>query len=159
MLIKIMPQLKQINQSFRLIIVGDGPDKKVLNMMIKNLGLSGKVFLVGPKSQKELAEYLIAADMFILNSGYEGFSHQILEAMTCGVPVITTAVGGNREIIHQGENGFMVRYNDEFNIVEAIKTLWNMKKLREKFTREGKKTVQHFSLQKMYNETIKILTT
>jgi len=158
MLIKIMPSIFKINQAFRLVIVGDGPDKKILESMIKNLGLEKKVFLVGRKSQEELAVYLTAADMFVLGTGYEGFSHQILEAMVAGVPVITTAVGGNREVIEQGENGFLVKYNDEFNLVEAVKSLWQDPDLKEEFIKNGKKTVEKFSLEKMISETVKVLT-
>lgn len=157
MLIKIMPRLSEISQLFRLIIVGDGPDQKMLASMIKNLGLERKVYLVGRKSQEELAIYLAAADMFVLNTGYEGFSHQILEAMTASVPVITTAVGGNKEIIRQGENGFMIKYQDEFNLIEAIKSLWQNPELQEEFKKEGKKTVEHFSSEKMFEETINVL--
>ena len=157
MLIKIMPQLFQINQFFRLAIVGDGPEYKILKSMIQNLGLKKKVYLAGRKSRDELALYLAAADIFILNTGYEGFSHQILEAMSAGVPVITTAVGGNLEVIHQGENGFLVKYNDEFNLIEAIKTIWQTPELQERFIEEGKKTVAQFSPEKMVEETEKIL--
>ncbi len=158
MLIKVMPRLSEISQLFRLVIVGDGPDEKTLKLMIKNLGLERKVYLVGKKSHEELATYMAAADMFVLNSGYEGFSHQILEAMTAGVPVITTAVGGNKEVIRQGENGFMVKYQDEFNLIEAIKSLWQNPELREEFKKEGKKTVEQFSSDRMFKETIKALT-
>ena len=157
MLIKIMPRLSDISQLFRLVIVGDGSDKKILESMVKNLGLERKVYLVGRKSQEELATYLAAADTFVLNSGYEGFSHQILEAMTAGVPVITTAVGGNKEIVRQGENGFMVKYQDEFNLIEAIRSLWQDLELREEFKKEGKKTAEHFSSEKMFEETIRVL--
>src|SRR3989338_519889 len=157
MLVKIMPRLSEISQLFRIVIVGDGPDGKALGSMIKNLGLERKVYLVGRKSQEELATYMTASDMFVLNSGYEGFSHQILEAMTAGVPVITTAVGGNKEIIRQGENGFMVKYQDEFNLVEAVKSLWQNLELQEEFKKEGKKTAERFSSEKMIEETIKIL--
>jgi len=157
MLIKIMPQVSEINQAFRLVIVGDGPDKKMLESMIKNLGLERKVFLVGKKNQSELAIYLAAADMFVINTGYEGFSHQILEAMMAGVPVITAAVGGNREIIEQGENGFLVKYNDEFNLVEAVRSLWQDSELKAEFVENGKKTVEKFSLERMLSETIKFL--
>lgn len=157
MLIKIMPQLFSINQFFRLIIVGDGPDRHALEMMVKNLGLERKVYIVGAKSRKELAVYLAAADMFLLNTGYEGFSHQILEAMTAGVPVITTTAGGNGEIVHQGENGFMVRYNDEFNLIEAIKSLWQMPGLRQEFIDKGKETAAYFNVEKMLKETITAL--
>mgnify|MGYP001561005476 CR=1 FL=1 len=158
MLIKIMPQLFEINQFFRLVIVGGGPERKILESIVKNMRLENKVYLVGKKSKEELATYMAAADIFILNTAYEGFSHQILEAMAAGVPVITTAVGGNREIIRQGENGFMVKYNDEFNLIEAIKTVWQMEELRTRFIEEGKKTVEYFSLEKMLRETMKILT-
>ncbi len=157
MLIKIMPQLAEINQFFRLVIVGDGPEFKKLEAVIKNLRLERKVYLVGRKTKDELANYFAATDIFILNTGYEGFSHQIVEAMAAGAPVITTSVGGNREIIHQGENGFMIKYNDEFNILEAIKTIWQSPELRQKFIEEGKKTADFFSVEKMIKETINVL--
>lgn len=156
MLIKIMPSVLELKQFVRLVIVGNGPDKKTLEAIIKNMGLSQKVFLIGKKSKEELAVYLAAADMFVLNSGYEGFSHQILEAMTAGAPVIASAVGGNKEVITQGENGFLIKYNDEFNIVEAIKALWDDKELVERFAEGGKKTVEKFSSERMVEETIKI---
>ena len=158
MLIKIMPQLLNLSQFTRLIIVGDGPDRESLNLMINNLNLNKKVFLAGKKPKDELAIYLAAADMFVLNSGYEGFSHQILEAMTCGIPVIASAVGGNRELITQGDNGFLVKHNDEFNLVEAIKTIWQNPEFREELAESGKKTVLKFSSDKMVEETIKILS-
>lgn len=158
MLIKIMPELFKINQFFRLVIAGDGPEMKILELILKNLHLENKVYLVGRKSKEELSVFMAAADLFVLNTGYEGFSHQILEAMSAGLPVITTSVGGNREIIKQGENGFMIKYNDEFNLIEAIKTLWRTGELRSRFIEEGKKTAGQFSSDKMINETIKILT-
>lgn len=157
MLIKIMPQLLQINQFFRLVIVGEGPDRQALEVMIRNMGLDRKVVLVGRKSHEELKQYLTAADIFILNSGYEGFSHAILEAMTQSIPVIASAVGGNMEIIHQGENGFLVRYNDEFNLIEAVRTLWQMPELREKFIHAGKETAAHFNVSSMLEQTAHIL--
>ena len=157
MLIKMMPRLLELKQFSRLVIIGDGPDKKPLESMVKNMDLGQKVFLVGKKSKDELAVYLAAADIFILNSGYEGFSHQILEAMTCGVPVIASAAGGNKEVVIQGENGFLVRYNDEFNLVEAIKTIWQDEELKEELVEAGKKTAKNFSPEKMIEETIKVL--
>lgn len=125
--------------------------------MVKNMGLDKKVYLVGRKNKEELATYLAAAEIFLLNTGYEGFSHQILEVMMAGVPVVTTAVGGNKEVIHQGENGFMIKYNDEFNLVEAVKTVWQTPELQKRFIEEGKKAAEYFSVDKMINETAKIL--
>ena len=100
---------------------------------------------------------MAAADVFVLNSGYEGFSHLILEAMICGAPVVASAVGGNKEAIVQGENGFLAKYNDEFNIIEAIKALWNDRELADHFAEEGKKTAHKFSSEKMVEETINLI--
>jgi glycosyltransferase involved in cell wall biosynthesis len=158
MLIKLMPQLQQVNQFFRLVIVGDGPDMKMLQSVVRNLGLERKVFLVGRKSAADVALYYAASDMFVLNTGYEGFSHQVLEAMQAGVPVITTTAGGNPEAVVQGSNGFMVRYNDEFNLVEAIKTLWKQAELRDQMIANGKHTVAAFSIENMYTQTVQLLT-
>ena len=158
MLIKIMPKLNDINQFFQLVIVGEGPDRKNLEMIIANMGLNRKVILAGKRSQAELADYIAAADMFVLNTGYEGFSHQILEVMKAGLPIITTNAGGNVEVVHQGENGFMVKYNDEFNLIEAIRALWNNPEVRDRLVAEGKKTAQYFSVEKMFDETLALLT-
>ena len=158
MLIKIMPKLTEINPFFKLVIVGSGPDRPILEAMIKNMKLERKVILAGRKNFKEVAEYLAIADVAILNSGYEGFSHQILEAMIAGVPLITTSAGGNKEIIHQGQNGIMVKYNDEFNLVEVIRAVWNNPELQEHFIAEGKKTASNFSVEKMFDETIALLS-
>ncbi len=158
MLVKIMPKLLAINQFFRLVIVGEGPELKILQTMVKNMGLEKKVYLIGKQNKEQLAVYLAASDMFVLNTGYEGFSHEILEAMLAGAPVITTSAGGNREVIHQGENGFMVKYNDEFNLVEAIKTVWQTPELQKRFIENGKETSKYFSVEKMLEKTIKVLS-
>lgn len=159
MLIKIIPKLSSVNQFFKLVVVGSGPDRPILEAMIRNMKLEHKVMLVGKKNLAEVADYLAASDMTILNSGYEGFSHQILEAMIAGVPLITTNAGGNREIILQGQNGIMVKYNDEFNLIEVIRALWNNQELREQFIIEGKKTASYFSVDKMFDETVALLNT
>jgi glycosyltransferase involved in cell wall biosynthesis len=78
--------------------------------------------------------------------------------MTAGVPVITTSVGGNREVILQGQNGLLVRYNDEFNLVEAIKTLWRQDELRERIIANARHAVAAFSVERMYEQTGKLLT-
>ncbi len=157
MLIKLMPQLAQVNQFFRLVIVGEGPDTPQLRAAIRTLGLERKVFLVGRKSRDELALLYAAADMFVLNTGYEGFSHHLIEAMAAGVPVITTTAGGNPEVIIQGQNGFMVRYNDEFNLLEAIKALWKNTDLREQMIVEGKRTAAQYTADRMYHATMRLL--
>jgi glycosyltransferase involved in cell wall biosynthesis len=157
MLIKIMPKILEINPFLRLVIIGDGPERKLLESMVKNMNLDRKVYLVGQKSKEDMAVYFAAADMFVLNSGYEGFSHQILEAMSAGVPVIASAVGGNKEVIEQGRNGFLVKYNDEFNLIEAIKGLHQSQEIKDEFAAAGRETVMKYSFGQMIEKTFKLL--
>lgn len=157
MLIKIMPRIIKTDQFARLVIVGDGPDRNMLEMMVKNLGLEKKVYLVGSKSKEELAVYLAACDMFVLNTGYEGFSHQILEAMLTETPIITTNIGGNKEIMRHGENGLVVDYNDEEGLLAAIKIFREKPEVVKKIMLSAKKTVACFSSEKMIEETINFL--
>ena len=112
-LIEIMPELLKENPNFKLLIVGEGPQKENLKSQISNLKLNEKVILLGKVSHAELEAYLKMAKMFVLNTAYEGLSHQLLEALAAELPVVTTNVCGNPEVITDGENGILVDFNDK----------------------------------------------
>ena len=95
--------------------------------------------------------------MFVLNTGYEGFSHQILEAMASGVPVITTTAGGNREIITHGVNGFLAEYNDEAQLLDLIGMLWDRGDLRQQIADAGRITAKQYTDEGMCEQTYEIL--
>ena len=156
-LIEIMPDLLKENPNFRLIIVGYGPEKENLKSQISNLKLEDKIELIDKLSHKELLEYFKASKMFVLNTGYEGFSHFLLETMAIGLPVITTNICGNPEIVKDGYNGLLIEYNNKEQLKDTILRLWEDKKLREKFIENGKKTTEQFTLEKMINETLSVL--
>ena len=121
--------LKEQNISF--LIVGTGPDEIALKSLVKNLELENNVTFLGSLDRIDLMRYLKASDTFVLNTAYEGFSHQILEAMMCGTPVVTTSVGGNGELIDDGVHGFLLPLNDMEMFKERIKTLLNDPNLAE----------------------------
>jgi glycosyltransferase involved in cell wall biosynthesis len=129
---EIMPDLLKENPKFKLMIENKMP-------------------------HNELMAYFKASKMFVLNTGYEGLSHIILEALACGLPVITTDVCGNPEIIQNEENGLLVEYNNKTQLKNAIIKLHTNKNLREKIIENGYKTLEKFTLEKMINETIKTL--
>ena len=156
-LIEIMPDLLKKNPNFRLIIVGRGPESNNLKFKIKNLNLEKEVKLIDRLTHRELLEYLKASKIFVLNSGYEGFPHMVLEAMAMDLPVIASNTCGNPEIIKHGENGLLVGYNNKEQIKNAILRIWNDKNLREKLINNGYKTLGKFTLEKMINETINFL--
>ena len=156
-LIEIMQDLLKENPNFKLLIVGEGPQKENLKSQISNLKLNEKVILLGKVSHAELEAYLKMAKMFVLNTAYEGLSHQLLEALAAELPVVTTNVCGNPEVITDGENGILVDFNDKAALKEVILRVWKDKNLARKFVENGKKTLEKFTLEKMIKETINIL--
>ncbi len=154
-LIGLMPELLQDNPSFRLEIYGDGPQKEKLESLIAKLDLSKKV-LIKNVIHDELMLKLASAEIFILNTAYEGLSHTILEAMAAGTPVITTNIGGNPELITDQKNGLLVEYNNKEQLKAAILKLYNNSELRQKFVENSKSVLEKFSFENMINQTINL---
>lgn len=115
-----------------------------------------KLFILNNEPREKLLLYLRAADVFVLNTAYEGFSHQILEAMILGVPVITTDFGGNLELIEDGKNGFLVKYNDKTALAEKISKVLSDDALAQKLSENAQKKAQEFSLERMIQKTINL---
>lgn len=105
----------------------------------------------------EIMKYLKAADVFVLNTGYEGFPHMVWEAMALGTPVITTNVCGNPEIVTDHENGLLVEFNDASQLAAAIESLYHNPKLGKQLGEAGILTAKKFSLESMINQTEQIL--
>ena len=98
-------------------IIGEGDQRAALERLVKQLGAEKRIFLHGKKYDPY--EGLIHADLFLLGSSYEGFPNVLLEAGALGIPVVAfDAPGGIKEIIQNGENGFLVTATD-FNSFAA----------------------------------------
>ncbi|MFH1575573.1 MAG: glycosyltransferase family 4 protein [Candidatus Nealsonbacteria bacterium] len=156
-LICALPGLLKENPAFYLVIVGDGADRKRLESEIKKLKLEDNVKLTGSVPHSQIPLYFKAADIFVLNSGYEGLSHVILEAMQQGVPVIASSKGGNPELIENGINGSLVEYKNQEQLNGAILKLWQDKNLQEKFIQNSKEKLKNFTWANLVEKTLKIL--
>lgn len=117
-LIDAVALLKADRQNIRLLIAGSGPDDAALRTHAASLGDS--IRFMGDMPKKELLGLVRAADLFVLNTNYEGLSHQLIEVMQAGTPIVTTHVGGNLELIEDGVSGKLVAFNDIHAIAEAI---------------------------------------
>src|SRR3989344_1553976 len=148
-LIEIM---KELPNNTRLLIAGDGPDYEKLQNKIKNLNLGNRVFLLGRLEHDDLLKKIKASDIFVLNTGYEGFSHQLLEVMNVGTPIITTDVGGNPEIIKNEKDGLLVGYDNKEQIKEAILKLAGNRVLADRLAKNAKDKVKNFDQEKMLEE-------
>ena len=153
----LIDAIGELPEEIKLKIIGSGPERKKLELKIKNLGLENKIDLIGQLPHRELLQCFAGAEIFVLNTAYEGLSHVILEAMACGVPVITTNIGGNPEIIKNGHNGILVEYNNKDQFKKAISELHNNLDLRKLFIENSYKELEKFSKEKMLKETINIL--
>lgn len=157
LLIELMPELIKKNPELKLYIIGEGPDFYDLRKLVDVQMLNDRVVLLGKLSHDMVFKYLKAADLFVLNTGYEGFSHQLLEVMASGTPLITTAVGGNTELITTDENGVLVGYNDGKKIKEGIEKILSDKVFSNKISVNAQKKVEEFSERRMVQETVKQL--
>ena len=112
------------------MLVGDGPLRRELEARSASSPLAGQVTFAGETA--DVALYLRAADLFVLPSRAEGMSNAVLEAMACGIPVVATDVGGNREIVGaDGVSGRLVPSGDPVALAEAIGTLVGKPALRQ----------------------------
>lgn len=155
-LIETLPKvIEEIPDAF-LVIVGDGPEMKNLENSVETLGLSTRVRFAGKLGQKELFEYIKAADVFALNTAYEGLSHQILETMAIGTPVITTNIGGNPETIVHGKTGILLAPNDISAFAKSLIELLSSRAVAFSYAQAAKKSVARFTdeamLEKITNE-------
>ena len=103
----------------RLVLVGDGPLLDEIAELLSKTGLQELVWLAGRKSN--IADIMKCLDIFVLPSINEGISNTILEAMACGLPVVATNVGGNPELVTDGETGRLIPTRSPEALAEALK--------------------------------------
>lgn len=104
-------------------IAGEGPEREKLEFMLHELGLGGVVELLGSCAQSRIKELLVWADVLLLPSLSEGIANVALEAMSAGVPVVSTRCGGMAEVIEDGSTGMLVDVGDTVAMTDRIETI------------------------------------
>jgi glycosyltransferase involved in cell wall biosynthesis len=120
-LIEVVGTLRAEGYPISLWVVGDGELRSDLEALAARSANPAAVQFLGSLARAEVGQRLQAADVFVLNTAYEGLSHQLLEAMSLRVPIITTPVGGNQELIRDGETGRLVPHNDRTALAAALR--------------------------------------
>ena len=126
------------------VLVGDGAERSRLEARMAELGIADRVEITGYKSQSEVADYLAAADVFVLPSFAEGVPVVLMEAMATGLPVVTTRIAGIPELVEHTKNGYVVPPGDAASLAGAIEKLVTAPGLREEMGAAGQKKVQAF---------------
>lgn len=146
-LLKAIKKVVDINP-VHLLILGEGEEKKELERLAKEMEISDFISFVGYKENPY--KYISNGKIFVLSSLWESFSIVLIEAMACGVPVVSTRCPyGPEEIITDGINGLLVPFADENALAEAILKLLNDDILRDQLIEAGKKRAIDFGIEKM----------
>ena len=139
----------------RLIIVGTGPDEIPLKRLAEELGIQGRVDFRG--RQENIQAILSETEIFVLPSLSEGMSNVLLEAMGCGLPIVATAVGGNRDLIRDGYNGILIPPQDSMGLGAAVLELLTDVRLAESLGRAARKTVEeHYSMERIADDYVRL---
>jgi glycosyltransferase involved in cell wall biosynthesis len=152
-LIEIMKDLPD----WRLIIVGDGPEREKLESRIMNYELGKRVKLLGQIPRDELLQHLAGADVFVLNTSFESFSFQVVEAMNIGTPVITTRIGNLEEIITDAKEGVLVEPNNKEQILGAIKRINSDNNFKKMIVQNARKKAEQFSIDRTVDNLVNLL--
>jgi glycosyltransferase involved in cell wall biosynthesis len=141
-LIRSAEHVCQDYQNVKFILAGRGPLEKKLKRFVHNLGLEKKISFIGYVNQETLLKYYQNATIFVHPSYHEGLPTTILEAMSCEIPTVATAVTGTSEVLVDGKTGFLVPPKDPEKLATAISSLLNDKKLRERMGKNAKEHVK-----------------
>jgi glycosyltransferase involved in cell wall biosynthesis len=149
-IIDAIKTFKNYYSNIYYLIVGTGEKEKELKnyVLISNLG--SRIKFLGYR--EDIPEILNAIDIFGLTSLREGLPRAIMEAMAAGKPIIATNVRGNRDLVVNGVNGYLVPLNDVEATAKAITRLAENTTLRTKMGEEGRKIIQDYVLEKVLKE-------
>jgi glycosyltransferase involved in cell wall biosynthesis len=141
-LIRIWPAIRQTFPQAQLIIIGTGPEEQNLRALggsVAGVTFTGQV--------NDALSYLQAADLFVLPSATEGLSNSLLEAMSSGLPVVATSVGGTPDVITHGENGYLIPPDDLPALTTGLLSLLSDTALCAHLGMQGRSRIQkNFSL-------------
>ncbi|MFH1057553.1 MAG: glycosyltransferase [Pseudomonadota bacterium] len=145
LLIRVFARVAAAHPDWRLVILGEGPLRAELTALAAGLGLAGRVHLAGRVADP--FTHLRRADVFVMSSDYEGFPMSLLEAMSCGLPVVATdCCTGMREIVRPGEDGLLTPVGDADALALALAGLMQDPAQRAKLAAAVPQVCQRFGL-------------
>lgn len=151
-----------LEKRLRLYIAGDGPSRSELEFLVLSLGLKERTTFAGQLVHDDVPKALSRLNIFVNTSNSESFGVAVLEASSCGLPVIVTDVGGLPEVVRDGKTGFVVPKGDILATAEAIIKLASDPDLCRRQGEAGRKWVrERFSwkinvktMEELYQQTI-----
>jgi glycosyltransferase EpsD len=150
LLINVINSLKGTIPKIKLLLVGSGKSFIQYQKQVKRLGLEEHVCFLGYRDDIEIL--LQISDFAVSSSRREGLPVNIMEAMGTGLPLVVSNCRGNRDLVTNSENGYVVEKNDLKGFVEAIKRIYNSAELRFHFKNNNLRLVKQYSLDVVIDE-------
>jgi glycosyltransferase involved in cell wall biosynthesis len=154
-LLASVPEITRRFPNLEVWLIGEGPDRDYIKELIIELKIEKNVQLLGYRD--DIESLLPKMDCCVLTSHAEGSPHAILEAMSFGVPVVATSVGGNNDAVVDGHTGFLVKPGDVKELAKKISVIFQDNELAKEMAEASQERVQNlFSMANMVTEHQKL---
>jgi glycosyltransferase involved in cell wall biosynthesis len=151
----VVPAIVSAVPSARFLFVGGGNEENALREKTRTLGIESHVVFAG--YTKEIHRYYEIMDISVLNSTSEGLSLTLLESMGYGIPIVATRVGGNPELVLEGETGYLVPVNNQSLLADRIVKLLVNPELRRRMGEAGQRRIERrFQMQNVASQYLEI---
>ena len=142
--------LKEVLPNVKLLLVGTGPREKYYRDLCSELMLDEHVEFLGYRD--DIPNLMMLADIGVSSARQEGLPVNVMEAMATGLPIVATDVRGNRDLVTDGLNGFLVDSDDHSSFAKAVYELAKSPKLRTDYGQESLRLIQRFSLDAVISQ-------
>jgi glycosyltransferase involved in cell wall biosynthesis len=146
----IIRALDKLPANHHLYVAGDGDELENWTGLARESGLADRVHFLGSVPYDEIMAWIRAADVFVLNSSYEGLSHTLLEVMWLGTPAAVSAVCGNPELVEDRVNGRTFAFQDVDGIVGAVRDLLDRPEQTREFVQRSLEKVTSFAPEEIF---------
>lgn len=154
--LRLAQQFSLISPEALFLIIGKGPDEARLRLLADQLGISAKIRWLGERN--DVPYLLNAFDLAMLTSKREGLSNTLLEYMAASLPIVSSNVGGNGELIRNGQTGFLYPIEDPNQALDYMVQLYREPALRHQIASEAHRdVVRHFGVRQLVSQTEELI--
>jgi glycosyltransferase involved in cell wall biosynthesis len=141
-------------ENLELLIIGDGPEEPMMRALVDQLGIASRVHFLGHLDERAKFHYLHAADFFVLSPLHEGYGIVFQEAMFCGLPIVTTNVGGQNDFLKDGENALFSSPCNPEALATAIRQMATNSDLRRTLGNNNRAAIDKHSVENVARQYI-----
>ena len=153
--IRVLPGVLKKVPEVKYVVIGEG-DRSNLERLARSHKVKDRIIFTGRIAYSEIPYWFKSADVLVLYSGYEGFSHVILEAMAAGIPVIASKKGGNPEAIDDGVNGLLIPINKKEELKKTIIKILTDQEFVQKLINKEKEKIKKFNWDNLVKQTLEV---